>query len=315
MSWELRLVSAPELSWGRGTLSSQSLSSADDGTPGATTLEKESVRTTAQSLADFDDEMTSAAKNLSDVYLDQRERLDIQDRVAAVAAKEGYETSILSILEKDYSPSEENNLLNSIFTRWAKGNPAEAADFAVTLPKTPRDRVISTILTRWASKDGAAAVKWMAAQDEENLTQYMGTQIFSVIAQKDPNRAVRLREEYPDVFRGNQYTSYDQLLANAWANKDPEMGIAYAMALKDQSNRQSALSQAISNWGYKDLEAAWAWAESLEPGNDRSTVFNSLFHSLGTQDAEKALEKYEALEDGPMKRRLEQTVLRKLRKK
>jgi len=92
-------------------------------------------------------EMKNAAKGLSVAYLDQRDRLNMQDRVAAVAEKEGFETSTLSILEQDYTPVEESHLLNPIFEKWAKRNLTETADFAVPLPQTTRQRFVSTTLT------------------------------------------------------------------------------------------------------------------------------------------------------------------------
>ncbi len=92
------------------------------------------------------------------------------------------------------------------------------------------------------------------------------------------------------------------------------MGIVYAMAISNTSNRQSALSQAVSTCSDKDFDTAWGWADSLAAGKDRSTVFQSIFQSMGMLDPEKALEKFEALEDDSLKRKLEPTVLRNFKR-
>jgi hypothetical protein len=123
---------------GQGQFSSSNSDVAKEMSSVANTLAQDSGLSGVQTLADFDVEMKNAAKGLSVAYLDQRDRLNMQDRVAAVAEMEGFETSILSILEQDYTPVEESHLLNPIFEKWAKLNLTETADFAVTLPKTTR---------------------------------------------------------------------------------------------------------------------------------------------------------------------------------
>ncbi|MCG8601320.1 MAG: hypothetical protein MI807_14350, partial [Verrucomicrobiales bacterium] len=185
-----------------------------------TTLAAPRTNAGPEPLDDLDGELEKVVEVLSDVETGQRERLDSQDRVVALAERDGYETTVLFIIEKKYDRGQENSLLSAVFTRWAEKDGAAAADFAATLSRHQKNNMVSTVLTKWAGKSPGKAVAWLSERERSEFHSYLPNQVFQVIARKSADEAMRLREQFPDVFQTSQYSSYDSILATSIAAKD-----------------------------------------------------------------------------------------------
>jgi hypothetical protein len=113
-----------------------------------------------------------------------------------------------------------------------KQNPTAAAEWAASLAGEKSGRaIVYGITTEWASRDGAAAVKWL------------------------------------DTLRGDQSASYGPALAS-WAKADPRAASQHIAAMPPSESRNTAIGGLVYSHRWEDPVAAIAWAHQIT--NDTS---------------------------------------------
>ena len=218
----------------------------------------------------------------------------------------------------------ENAVMNALLQQWAEKDADGALKWAAGLPKVRQHEVRLTILRNVAATDAeralALANRVMPAADRAELL----AGIAEMIADADPEKALRLLQTGDRAFRNNRFTA----IFKSWALRDPAE--AWARALKlgpaDRYNacqavmgvyastdpraalelsrslpagmRDPVMFNVFSTWAYNDSEAARVAATALPTASERNRALNAVLSQLAVTDGPAALKAALAMPGG-----------------
>lgn len=174
-----------------------------------------------------------------------------------------------------------NNSLSNIFSQWASRDPEEAARQVTSLPdQGARQNALPNVISSWARQDPDAAIQWFDALPQKDRFANANT-IINSLTSASPERAAswldRLTTEAAgDEKLGAQLANSASSLASTWSNHDVEAAAAWATQLRDDSTRESALSEVARNWARMDPIEASGWIDNLTDGKARDAGVQTL---------------------------------------
>jgi len=138
---------------------------------------------------------------------------------------------------------------------WQKSDPAAALGWAVALPlpMTPSNYgFVAAVSQTWAERDGPAAVAFAwgcFSKTKANSFSYAKSAFhLSLVrwSKSDPKAAVAWADKTvpADSSKDVMFWVYGSL-AGGWGRKDPATALAWAATLKDDTNRQTAVSSVV----------------------------------------------------------------------
>ncbi|MES2469230.1 MAG: hypothetical protein V4675_18120 [Verrucomicrobiota bacterium] len=149
-----------------------------------------------------------------------------------------------------------------------KSPPEPAKNFALLVSEMVRSGKPDSddLFRSWISQDWEAAMAAFLSEPKlQNASN--ASSLFSVIASKDPARAMALLDEVP---RKPWNADAVKAIARTWAAQDPNAAMAAGLALPPGARRRNFLSSACEAWMNKDIISAAAWLKTLP--RDESVV-------------------------------------------
>lgn len=183
--------------------------------------------------------------------------------------------------------------LGSVFAGMAKIDPALArAALAQIDDPALRRAAQSSLLSALAMADPDAWVASILADPSLHGQQYGTASIISEWAMDDPALAAQRLAKLPASMQSSGIVS----LAKIWASKDPAAAQAWALALTDPKQRNTALGAVAGGLAARDPDAALASLDALE-GPARQAGIKAVFSTLADLDFDLAFQKATALSD------------------
>jgi len=265
-------------------------------------------------------------------------------RVLAAAAKADYDGTIAWLAAHPGRLGHEDmmGLANAVTDR-LNADPvsflsahAENGTLGAILP------AIDSALLNSASAQRPAVWEWLKIQPETDAVKAIKEEVLRSAAWQDPQLAMRLADEIPDVNKGQQYlktiaqslfnggsrmNQFDTFLQqaperlrralceeafNSYLNvntmDDPERWIARIPQLPEAS-RAKGIEAVARAWSQERPEETVRWAASLPADNTRSAALAAAASNWAAQDAHSAAEWLSSLAPGPERDRSAQSFV------
>ena len=203
----------------------------------------------------------------------------------------------------------QSHVLTTLYNRWAKTSPADAADHYVTHFKdqfNTRNRVLSNIMRTWAKTSPTDALKW-AEETIESDDDYVKIvrSITGSLRYKDPKQVAALLEDMPFSFSDDTAGSIEVYnLMTSWAQRNPQDAIDWVDSIED--NRQLkiiATKSVAANMVMKDYQGSMDWAESIQDSDMQAYAFSNIALKQSLKKLDHSDEWIESLPTGFVKTR------------
>lgn len=173
-----------------------------------------------------------------------------------------------------------------IAARWGEVDPQGLRTYLESQPRQMRWGLQGALYSSWAKNDAAAALV-AAEQLQPNRRRHAVSAIASAVAEKDPQRALRILQEHTDS-GGNLRWQYQNMF-RTWASRDQDAAMAAAYALEDKAARSSALVGAMSDLIHEDPNAAIQWLDEQEADPLIEQTRQSVLNQILSEDVDAVL--------------------------
>lgn len=237
------------------------------------------------------------AAALAQTIKNEKEKTKALDGIALVWAKTNPEKAT-ALFSKSISGQKypDKQTAVSIASTWAEKDPEKAAAWAVTIGDwDTRFQVVGGIASTWAEKDPARVETWAGTFQHDGLKSSVLECIVDVFVKKnDLTKAAALADTIPH--HGSRCDAVN-MIAVAWAKKDPEKAAAWAATIKDTvpahgnariAARSGALGKVAIIWAETDLEKAIALTKTMEDSQKRAWALHDIAEVWTKKDLEKA---------------------------
>ncbi len=203
----------------------------------------------------------------------------------------------LSLLQ-DTKHSFDGATIETIFSRLAESDPAQATQIALRLSKSQdRAYALQSVATELTAKDPQVAMAWVE-QLPAGPGQNAARQTFvNLMASTNPKAAadyVRGLQGLPDYIEGSLLEN----VATNWADADPKAATAWAQSLPPSDASREAMSITLTNWARIDPKGAVDFLNTLPPATQgRDQMVRKVVDQWGQDDPQAALAWAGGLED------------------
>lgn len=208
-----------------------------------------------------------AARHWGLSQLDSQTRLPLLRGVAAGIARNNTDEALNFVLGLD--GRERQEAAKVVFARWAKTDPAGAADTLTMLDDGAMFAAASgNIILEWVKTDAYAAFEWLGSQDVDSRSsasrQWQVLHALRQIARSDPETALELASGLPGQGRQNAMST----AMGIWAKNDPRGAASWLEGAADVDRQAygSLAAAVVEGLAADDPEAAfrWAWGQPVE---------------------------------------------------
>jgi hypothetical protein len=215
---------------------------------------------------------------------------------------------------------------HALLAHVAETDPQAAMRLAASLSYGQRTEATLAVLNAWVEHDVAAATEWVRALPMGPLRQQALQTLITTLASDNLPAASALLQEVPRAERNNlvaalfsqeaalapetaaqlalQMHAGDpreqavQLVASAWAMRDPAGAMRWAQELPDQNEKKRATRAVITQWAGADAKGAAEFATALPAGAFRDEAINAVAAQWAGKDARAAAQWVAALPAG-----------------
>lgn len=181
----------------------------------------------------------------------------------------------------------------ALFKSWATLDPVAALAKAESLTNPNiKSFMFGTVAAVIAKSDPEAAKRLALDMKKGNNRDQVLQKISSILSLSDPEAAISLMEEAGS----NANYIYSQIFSN-WTRNNPSVAIAAAQNIKDSNRRYQALNGIASYLATEDPDAGWNFALELK-GNQRQSTLSQIISQIGYRDPTKALDLLDTLPKG-----------------
>ncbi|MDX1680884.1 MAG: hypothetical protein R3242_09155 [Akkermansiaceae bacterium] len=154
----------------------------------------------------------------------------------------------------------------SLISTWALQDPKGAAEYLEGLnPEMENyEQLQQSLASSWSMIDPEGAVKWQLERVPEG--ESAGDKIADVFGNwvsNDPKAAAEWLEAQPEELRTDEL--YREAARNSAWGADPASGTQFAVRIKDENERQMALSNLYDSMKMQGEDQLEQWLEGLEP--------------------------------------------------
>lgn len=178
------------------------------------------------------------------------------------------------------------SFVDRIAQRWADEDPAEATNWAETLPPEQRDRAWREIAMRNLNREPEAAEALANRIEDDSLRLGIIAEIGRLRMTAGPDEALDWINRLP---REQQQSAWSGASVE-WARSHPQEAAEFALSGKvDDAVSQQLIESAIPQWSRVDPEAAAAWAVQLS-GESAEAALQSVVNEWSGVAPEATLE-------------------------
>ncbi len=191
-----------------------------------------------------------------------------------------------------------NEVQGLLIGRWAEADPRAALAWQQAHPSpavTYMDTKLTTIFGIWGETNPQAAIDAAKVLPQRGGARYSALlAVMYGIRENDSQLALQLLKSNPDAF--NSDWGYSDVFA-AMAVRDGPGAYRQALALEDDSQRNSALTGVFASWAQADPQGALAGALACENLSMRHLAVNQVLQQMANTDPVAALNVYYGLEE------------------
>ena len=212
-----------------------------------------------------------------------------RDREAALAWAEG----------QTLSEGARLSLVKGIAGSLVETDPDGAADYVTGLGSAAeRESASAALLSGWASKDAAAAERWIGESLAEAERPAAYDALVTALAGTDLAEATRLFNEHPPAEGSNPFYSGARQIAYRWALTDPQAAADWATSITDSRSRLRAIKAVSENWARTTPRDASEWVSNhFDPGPERDIAVHALATQILVDDPPAAFEWASSISD------------------
>ena len=211
------------------------------------------------------------------------------------------EPSVTAIREAlDGMSGREGETFDALLRRWARRDPARAAEWAERLPDhSVRLTALQNVAIEWAATQPADAIEWATALVDPSLRESLLPVVAGETLRTDPVAALRVAVELP---AGAEVDELIRRAAMEWASEDPAAAMAWAESISDEPLRQTVLAAELVAWSETEpTDAARRALESLTVGRLLDNTLVSIVQRWAQRDARAAAAWVERFPEGPLR--------------
>lgn len=182
--------------------------------------------------------------------------------------------------------------MTALHRRWAEVDPVSAANHWLQ----GTDKLVnSSIFSTWAKMNPAGAMRWLSQLDASPRRDEARTAIFYSVAKSDPQRALEMAAQFPE---GADRALLVSRAIHYMAGEDPDQALAAAKAQADPAVRNAGLDVVVAKLAATRLEEAQRVLSELPP-NSLVQGAGLVAAGLVRQSPQKAVEWAQGLPEGP----------------
>ena len=153
-------------------------------------------------------------------------------------------------------------------------------------PTTERDALVTHGVAQWAVADPKAASAWAQGLEETRLREASLIAIVQTWAAHEPANAADFTAS--NIPPGNTQIRAAALVAEAWAQSNPQSAAAWVEGFSEEAGRSSAVEGLLTAWITSDFDAAATWTQSLKNSALRDVAYAHLSRLIAPRDIELA---------------------------
>jgi len=212
----------------------------------------------------------------------QRDQM-LQIAIHAWAEKDGRQAADWTL---ERPPSQQRSeLLSSVLSVLVKKDPAAAMAIMERLRPTEREQVMPNVLMNWASHDPRAVTAWIGKQDNRQMYVPALSYIVSVLAEQDPEDALR----WASTLSGEESQMAMAQVIQRIALDDPERATALVGQMDEGPYRNSAMSGIAQVLAQSDPRAALSWVAKQSHTESAPELYQSVFEQWALYDPDGAV--------------------------
>lgn len=182
--------------------------------------------------------------------------------------------------------------MTALHRRWAEVDPVSAANSWLQ----GTDKLVnSSIFSTWAKINPAGALRWLSQLEASPRRDEARTAIFYSVARSDPQRALEMAAQFPE---GADRALLVSRAIHYMAGEDAGQALAAAKAQTDPAVRNAGLDVVVSKLAATQLEEAQRVFAELPP-NSLVQGAGLIAAGLVRQSPQKAVEWAQSLPEGP----------------
>ena len=214
---------------------------------------------------DLPRESTTRSQYISDELMSEAARLSVEER-AAVLAK--YDSLPEGMRE---------NIGAAIASHWARTEPAEAAEWALSRAKRddrahPANQPAEQALLRWINNAPEDAIAWWRSLSASPLREALGTSASTFVAENgDMDVALEMFSPGPGELDGDITAHLAQLVAD----RDPARAAAWLRDLPEHADAKRAMESVVHEWYAREPAAVAEYIEEMPEGTRRDQALNA----------------------------------------
>ena len=182
--------------------------------------------------------------------------------------------------------------------QWGMVEFHSASAYGATLSGTQRQAFLDGLANVAHQVPKAETLAWIAGLEGDPSYSHLASIVAQGIAQEDASTALSLIESLPPSERLNGYAS----LLPTMAMQDPKAAMAASEVISDPFQRAPLVAMIANIWAQMEPELAMDWMLDLEPGPTRDQALESIAYDLAHFDPQRALEAIDEIADPELRR-------------
>ena len=224
---------------------------------------------------------------------------------------ESERATAIELLNELPSGQDRENALNQVTYRWARTDPAGAAEWYLANSSENQRNALFQVMGEWSRNDPEAALKWAIDLPEMSNKGSLVGQAVAQIARNDPAAAASKIEDLPAAIQKTAVGTF----VSQWASRDPQAAVQWLEKIKDPQAKQNAMGSIAGQWANRDPVAAAHWLEKLPPSSARDAAVVSFSQNAAQSDPEGALAWAVTVQNADMNRSAVRNVFTNWQKK
>ncbi|MGV3533395.1 MAG: hypothetical protein ACO1QR_13595 [Chthoniobacteraceae bacterium] len=240
---------------------------------------------------DLPKESTFRSRYISDELMDQAAHLSMEERAAVLAKYESLPDGT------------RENIGAAIASHWARTEPAEAAEWALSRAKPddrmhPANQPAEQALLRWINKAPEDAIAWWRSLPASPLREALGTSASTFVAENgDLDTAMEMFSPGPGESDGDITAHLTQFVAD----RDPAKAAAWLRDLPAHADAKRAMESVVHEWYAREPAAVAKYIEEMPEGTRRDQALNAFVQMAALRSPRGAAEWVETVTDAKMR--------------
>jgi hypothetical protein len=231
-------------------------------------------------------------------------RNNVTRKIIAELTKQDPAAAVAWISKESANPTQ-NGLYRTIASSWVQSDPDATMAWVKSLPPAGIEQAASDIIRDVSETDPAGAAGFIDSLPKTSTIYLTGTVVKNWVPADAKAAAAWADDMEEGMAKDNAFTA----LGDAWGKTDPASAAAFAMEQGDARLRDKLIGKVAIEWGASDSERAINWIETLDEGAGRELAIAGVMSGIAQYSPVTAAEQVAALPAGAAQEKAAEAVV------